>query len=515
MPAARDRNFRSRLTFEQLEPRSMLAVTTAPFAVTPFHPASEDPLALVQALSGTGSGLNIVPDSVSFRGADNQAGFFSGLQFDDSASGVRLSLPDGILLTSGNATSAVGNTSTNAGSVTGTPGDSDLTKLLGLDPTGGQIETFDSNVLQFQFTTPTDAQSIALKFLFGSEEFPDFLGSRFDDVIGIFLDGQSVALDSSGQPISSNSDLIRLENTSAGQTDLVAGKIGVDLSDIQYGGLTRELVLSAALNPDLQVHTLKLAIADGGDTGRDSAWFLAGLAASNTSVVTNVHEVIEQVPPTPPGTQVFPLATSAASVIAPNSLLPTSNPNGTITAPVPARAALVSGQLPNSQLSGGVFQSGGGGGGAPAAVASSAPAMPNPSKPSDIALVAFAGRHGSGNCEEVEAALLKLADLDGPRMMSIEYGDDVVHREVAANKQVVAAPAIEKAAAEPIQTGIVGEVLSPLKTALPAAEGTILRWLWIVPAGAAAAAGWIYRHRLLGNFSTMLRRLGVSNSPHR
>lgn len=63
-----------------------------------------------------------------------------------------------------------------------------------LDPiTGGGFDHFDVAQLTINFTPGPDVSSVTFFGTFGSEEFPEFVGSEFVDGFGLFVNGQNVA----------------------------------------------------------------------------------------------------------------------------------------------------------------------------------------------------------------------------------------------------------------------------------------------------------------------------------
>lgn len=127
------------------------------------------------ALSAGGLGpASYVINNVSQVGDSSSMGVFS----NGAASG--LPLDQGLLFTSGKLVDAIGpndkpDTSTNW-SDPGHPLLNDLT---------GQT-TFDASGLEIYFT-PTENVTISYDFLFGSEEFDEWVGSIFNDGAGIFI----------------------------------------------------------------------------------------------------------------------------------------------------------------------------------------------------------------------------------------------------------------------------------------------------------------------------------------
>lgn len=276
--AARARQGGRPAAIESLEGRTLFALTIGPFA------ASSPAITLANQLllaGGAGTGINIT--GASFVGVDGQAGTYAG--FDLSSGNNRLAISDGVILTSGSAQGALGpndNFPDNFGladesTSVGTPGDADLDALVG---TG----TNDANALIVNFTVDPGVQSILFDFVFGSEEFPEFVGA-FNDAFGAYLDGQQVSFDTDGRAITVNNNFFQLNNSglSAADDPDVAGKIGVTL-DIEYDGLTRVIRTQAPLNAGIVTHTLKFVIADAVDTVLDSGVFISRLQGSTQAV---------------------------------------------------------------------------------------------------------------------------------------------------------------------------------------------------------------------------------------
>lgn len=211
-----------------------------------------------------GSGINVVPGSVTYTGTSNSSGTFT----DGSSSGI--SLDSGIILTSGTATNASGpNDSDSKGINNGLAGDSDLDTLV-------DSSTFNASVLEFDFTSL--GGDVFFNYVFASEEYNEFANSAVNDVFGFFLDDKNIALIpgtntpvaintvNGGNPLgtnSKNSALFNNNDPSDGEAPF----------DTQYDGFT-DVFTAEALNLSPGEHHIKLAVADTGDTIYDSAVFI-------------------------------------------------------------------------------------------------------------------------------------------------------------------------------------------------------------------------------------------------
>lgn len=184
-----------------------------------------------------------------------------------TAGGTNLGMPNGVLLTSGQASIAIGpNFSGSAGSGNGGPGDPQLTAVAGFN-------TFDACILQFDFIPASN--TINFNYVFGSDEYPEFVNS-INDVFAFFVSGPNPG---GGNYVSQNIALI--PNTSDPVTiNSVNGNVNsqyyVDNSGgatLQYDGLTTVLTATCSVVP-CSTYTLKMAVADAVDNIYDSGVFL-------------------------------------------------------------------------------------------------------------------------------------------------------------------------------------------------------------------------------------------------
>ena len=153
-----------------------------PFVISPSATAS----AMVTALLGSGSGITIVPGSATYNstvnGSSTASGTFTG------GTGI-IPFDDGVLLTTAvSATAAAGPNNSSGGFTNGTASgsDADLSNLV------GGASTFDKAVLEFDFTATGSA--VSFQYVFGSEEYDEFVGSQFNDVFAFFLNGVNIAV---------------------------------------------------------------------------------------------------------------------------------------------------------------------------------------------------------------------------------------------------------------------------------------------------------------------------------
>ncbi|MCA2535644.1 MAG: choice-of-anchor L domain-containing protein, partial [Microcystis sp. M57BS1] len=218
---------------------------------------------LVTALVGSG----VTVSSISFTGANVAAGLFSG----GLAAG--LGINGGIVLSSGNIALATGpNNSNSAGANNSQLGDTDLNSIVTPNTTN------DAAVLQFNFIPLSSTISFA--FVFASEEYPEYVGSQFNDVFAFFVNGENIALiPGTTTPVSINN--VSPVTNSAFFISNTGGTF-----DNQFDGFTTVLSATAdKLAPGIPA-TIKLAIADTTDFIFDSAVFIQAGSFGNPTIVT-------------------------------------------------------------------------------------------------------------------------------------------------------------------------------------------------------------------------------------
>ncbi|MDX2362237.1 MAG: choice-of-anchor L domain-containing protein [Crocinitomicaceae bacterium] len=240
------------------------------------------PNGLVEVLGGWG----MVTYDASFTGA---VGHFTSFNTPfESDYGIEV----GAILTTGTIYDIAGagphgpNNMESAGYDAGLPGDLLITNLL------GGVETYDAATLTFNVIAISD--TIQLSYIFGSEEYDEYIGSQFTDAMGIFISGPSIpgmlniAKLPNGSFVTVNnvhsSGVNPFGNYSAINGGSYLSNTGTSASapHLQYDGLTVPLTAVAAVVPG-EHYTITVVVADAGDHVYDSGVFLIGrsLVAEN------------------------------------------------------------------------------------------------------------------------------------------------------------------------------------------------------------------------------------------
>jgi hypothetical protein len=225
----------------------------APLVVTP----SSNATTLVNALLAPVSGVTVVAGSQVYTGASAASGLFTG------GTGI-IPFDSGVVLTTGQANFIMGpNTAPDTSNDNGAGGDAALTTIAGND-------TFNASILEFSFI-PTN-NTISFQFVFGSEEYNEFVDTQFNDVFAFFLNGANIALiPGTSTPITVNT--VNNNVNSQFYTDNTGGALNTELDGLV--GVKMALFAVGSVNPGV-ANTIRLAIADTSDESYDSAVMIRG-----------------------------------------------------------------------------------------------------------------------------------------------------------------------------------------------------------------------------------------------
>jgi gliding motility-associated-like protein len=243
---------------------------------------TQTPTQLVQDVL-LGNGITV--SNISYTGASAARGFFNGATSN-------IGLASGVILTTGDIINAPGpNSSGGEGTDNSGFGDPDLDQISG-------VFTFDACVLEFDFVPLAD--SVTFRYVFGSEEYPEFVGGVVNDAFGFFISGPGIAGPYSNGAeniaiIPGTSTPVTINDVNNGDNDCFSGGPTGPCSNcayyvnnctgntVQYDGFTTVLEAKATVIP-CQTYHIKLAVADGGDGVWDSGVFLEANSFSSGTV---------------------------------------------------------------------------------------------------------------------------------------------------------------------------------------------------------------------------------------
>ncbi|HEX9980421.1 MAG TPA: choice-of-anchor L domain-containing protein, partial [Flavobacterium sp.] len=264
---------------------------------------NQTPAQLVQNVL-LGSGISVT--NIKFNGVAVNASFVRDqVGFFNNGASTNLGINQGVVMATGKVVIplppgpfdaipiASANNAGSATNPTSSPGyvDGDLASIAG--PQG--VNT--SAVIEFDFV-PT-GEDLSFNYVFGSEEYPEWVGTTFNDVFGFFLSGPGISgpfsngginiaivPGTANTPVSINN----LNNGNPNGSDCVncayyvnngTGTTPGVNTTIQLDGFTTVLTASATVQCGETYH-IKLAIANVGDNGLDSAVFLQANSFNST-----------------------------------------------------------------------------------------------------------------------------------------------------------------------------------------------------------------------------------------
>jgi gliding motility-associated-like protein len=216
-----------------------------------------DPITLISNVF-IGQGMDI--DTIIYEGDPQQVGYFQN-------GGAAVGIADGILITNGNAEDAqnpntAGGTTTNYGTTNTT------------SPLSTVVAGAGNDIAQYTIVFTPTSSTLTFNYVFGSEEYPEWVGSAFNDVFGFFISGPNntgpfsniALLPGSTTPVSINS-----VNAGSNASYYVTNNGTLH----EYDATTTVLTATANVTP-CQQYTIILAISDVGDWSLDSGVFLEG-----------------------------------------------------------------------------------------------------------------------------------------------------------------------------------------------------------------------------------------------
>ncbi len=267
--------------------------TPAQLAVTPYLVSGYTPSTLVQNVLVSGC---LVASNITFTGDNAALGSFD-------ANGSNFALANGIIISTGNVTNAVGpNQFTNATTQFTNFGDADLNIITGSN------STRDAAVLEFDFVPANN--TVEFRYIFASEEYPEWACGTFNDVFAFLLSGPGIV---GGQGFSNDAKNIALLPNNITPVTINNIHIGgwnqgisetshnpltcpdmnpayyinnAGSTSIEYDGMTAVLTAHWTVIP-CQTYHIKFAISDVADRKWDSGVFIEGASFTSNPVSMN------------------------------------------------------------------------------------------------------------------------------------------------------------------------------------------------------------------------------------
>lgn len=236
-------------------------------------------------------GAGITASNITFSGDSAARGSFNGTLSN-------IGFTSGIILAAGNITNSNGPNNTDAQTTDfGTSStDPELTAIA-------SNTIYDAAILEFDFIPVSD--SIKFRYVFASEEYPEYVCSNFNDVFGFFVSGpnpaggtytnKNIAIVPTSNPplavaINTVNPGVAGANSGGGTcTSLAYSSLYFDNetppgTTVQYDGFTNPLTAKEAVICG-QTYHIKIAIADVGDGSFDSGVFLEAGSFSSQGIM--------------------------------------------------------------------------------------------------------------------------------------------------------------------------------------------------------------------------------------
>jgi outer membrane protein OmpA-like peptidoglycan-associated protein len=225
-------------------------------------------------------GEGILVSNIVFKGDPDALAIFTD-------TGARLGFNEGIILSTGLARHVCGpNSRDNAGA--------NFARHSFLDEDmKTKTDMCDGAVLEFDFVPQKD--SILFDFVFGSEEYPEFVNHEFNDIFAFYVykktPPRSKAYNMGKLPNGKTVMINNVNDRTNGQWYIANNLPTMPLYDyIEYDGLTTMLTAAANVEPYKTYH-LKIIIADLGDCEYDSGVLLRSRSMSSIYSVARAQKI--------------------------------------------------------------------------------------------------------------------------------------------------------------------------------------------------------------------------------
>ncbi|MFY0312320.1 Hint domain-containing protein [Leisingera sp. D0M16] len=224
-----------------------------------------------------GDGVTVT--SASYSGDDLSSGIYSGA--DTSTPGVAPA-DSGVILSTGYArdfTNSDGSANTNVRSNTST-NTSGVNRDADFDALAGAT-TRDASFMEIEFIP--DGDTLTIDFVLSSEEYPEFVDSQYNDVVGVWVNGVEAQ-------VSIGDGTASIGNINDGSENIYVDNTG-DQFNTEMDGFTITLTFVAPVNAG-EVNTLKIGVADTSDSNYDTNLLIAGGSVQTAVVAQDDQEDI-------------------------------------------------------------------------------------------------------------------------------------------------------------------------------------------------------------------------------
>ncbi len=152
--------------------------------------------------------------------------------------------------------------------------------------------SYTQDLCKLEFDCVPQGDTLLFNFAFGSEEYPNFVGSAFNDAFAIFMSGPNInGLQNVAQL--PNGDVVSINTVNAGvNSSYFIDNASPATTGLTYGGFTQNLQVFALSTPGLTYH-FKIMITDVSDGVLDSGVLLEAFSfRSPASAVTGLNKSV-------------------------------------------------------------------------------------------------------------------------------------------------------------------------------------------------------------------------------
>ncbi len=233
-------------------------------------PIDSGATAMQMAMEIFGNGITV--NSASYSGDALSSGIYTN---GDTVSPDATPGDSGVILSTGHVddfTNSDGTTNTNQSGSTstntsGVNNDGDFNTLAG-------AATRDAAFMEIDFTPTGD--TITIDFVLSSEEYPEYINSAFNDVVGVWVNGVQAQ-------VTIGDGSASIGNINGGATQNIYHDNTGDAYNTEMDGFTVTLTFVAPVNSGV-VNTLKIGVADVADSSYDTNLLIAGGSVQSTIV---------------------------------------------------------------------------------------------------------------------------------------------------------------------------------------------------------------------------------------
>lgn len=222
-------------------------------------------VAMANAIFGSGVTVN----GASYSGPTASSAIYSNGQLSPGV----VPSSTGVILSTGNVvdfTQSSGDPNRNAGTSTNTSGADNNAQFNTIAGT----RTYDAVWLDVDFTPV--GNMMTMSFVFASEEYPEYINSQFNDVVGVWVNGTHV-------PITVGNGVTSVNNINGTtQQNLFVNNTN-DAYNTEMDGFTVTLTLTMPVNAGV-LNSIRIGVADAADSSYDSNLLIGGDSVQTTLV---------------------------------------------------------------------------------------------------------------------------------------------------------------------------------------------------------------------------------------